>query len=299
MALINYEQQENNVKTLVSKLQAKGLNKNVIIALVVNSLHESYANPNTLEGSVNPGPPLGAQGTGPGGGLWQWTPYQGKITIGDWDGQINFMLSDSGQYIAHGSWWNAAGVTEPVPSIDSWDDFLHSSAGAVALTQQFIGSWERPSYVYGVQRYNQAEADVSEVSAYVTGNNPTPDPDPDPEPEPDPKPHGKDGNLKTFFMIMFMMQMGTRQSTINAIKLKKIKSIDKKYKKLKRSANAGFGDMKKTGLNVTEATYKTATNMLNDIKNNKKFGQQYENIQDDSKLALDTQVYLSNIRNKR
>lgn len=244
MALINYEQQEANVKTLVSKLQAKGLNKNVIIALVVNSLHESYANPNTLEGAVNPGPPLGAQGTGPGGGLWQWTPYQGKITLGDWDGQINFMLSDSGQYIAHGSWWNAAGVTEPVPSIGSWSEFLNSSADAVSLTRQFIGAWERPSYVYGVQRYNQAEADVSEVSAYVTGDNPTPDPEPEPNPDPEPEPPDEDEKDKAHItpqMLMLgalMFKIAGERQAVEKKRKAKSKLIDEKYDKIAKVATS-------------------------------------------------------------
>lgn len=172
MALIVYDQQKNNAKILVQKLQAKKVNRNVIIALVVNSLHESYLNPWTLEGAINPGPPAGAQGTGPGGGLWQWTPYEGKVTLGDWDGQIDFMLSDAGQYIAHSAWWASAGVTEPDNSFNGWADFLANADNldAVALTRIFIGNWERPGYTYGAERYNQAPADVEEVQAYVSGS---------------------------------------------------------------------------------------------------------------------------------
>lgn len=171
MALIVYDQQKRNVKTLVNKLQAKKVNRNVIIALVVNSLHESYCNPNTLEGAINPGPPAAANGSGPGGGLWQWTPYAGKIKIGDWDGQISFMLSDSSQYIGHGAWWRLAGVSEPSNNFSNWGDFLanKSNLDATALTRIFIGNWERPAYSYGAQRFNAAPADVAEVQKYVSG----------------------------------------------------------------------------------------------------------------------------------
>lgn len=169
MVLLNYEQQKNNLKILVEKLQAKKVNSNVIIALVVNSIHESYLNPWTLEGAVNPGPPQGAQGTGPGGGLWQWTPYEGKITLGDWDGQIDFMMKDSTQYIAHSAWWNNAGIAEPTNNFNNWHDFLANSDNldAVTMTRIFIGNWERPGYSYGAKRFNVAPADVDEIQQYV------------------------------------------------------------------------------------------------------------------------------------
>ena len=170
MALIVYEQHKQNVKTLVSKLKAKKVNRNVIIALVVNSLHESYCNPYTLEGAVNPGPP---QGSGPGIGLWQWTANANPPALGDWDGQINKMLTDGGQYIPHNTaWWAPAGLAEPSNNFNNWGDFLanKSNVSATNLTRIFLGNWERPGYAYGAQRYNAAPEDVNEVQKYVSAS---------------------------------------------------------------------------------------------------------------------------------
>lgn len=142
----------DRAKKLMNQNGFKSLKINVKIALIVNAAHESGINPSAMS---NDG----------GGGIWQWTPWQGKVTPGDWQGQVDYMLADAGQYIAHSGWWAAAGVSEPasMANVNSWSDFLKSSASAVDLTIAFIGNWERPAYVYGVQRVNSAQADVSEV----------------------------------------------------------------------------------------------------------------------------------------
>jgi len=63
-------------------------------------------------------PPLGANGWddgASGGGLWQWTPFAGKITLGDFDGQVAFMISYKQQWDITGSWFRAAGLPDPTP----------------------------------------------------------------------------------------------------------------------------------------------------------------------------------------
>lgn len=142
----------DRAKKLASQNGFAQLKDPVKIALIVNAAHESGVNPSAVSGDG-------------GGGLWQWTPYAGKITLGDWQGQVNYMLSDESQYIAHSNWWASAGVPEPasMANVNSWHDFLTSSASAEDLTRAFIGNWERPAYSYGVNRYNSAAADVAEV----------------------------------------------------------------------------------------------------------------------------------------
>ena len=142
----------DRAKKLASQNRFNKLKDPVKIALIVNAAHESAINPSAMS---NDG----------GGGIWQWTPWQGKITPGDWQGQVDYMLDDSGQYIAHSGWWGVAGISEPasMANVNSWSDFLNSSASAVDLTIAFIGNWERPAYVYGAQRVNSAQADVAEV----------------------------------------------------------------------------------------------------------------------------------------
>lgn len=142
----------DRAKKLASQNRFNKLKDPVKIALIVNAAHESAINPSAMS---NDG----------GGGIWQWTPWQGKITPGDWQGQVDYMLDDSGQYIAHSGWWGAAGVNEPtsMSNVNNWNDFLNSGASAEDLTIAFIGNWERPAYTYGIQRVNQAGADVAEV----------------------------------------------------------------------------------------------------------------------------------------
>lgn len=142
----------DRAKKLASQNRFNKLKDPVKIALIVNAAHESAINPSAMS---NDG----------GGGIWQWTPWQGKITPGDWQGQVDYMLDDSGQYIAHSGWWGAAGISEPasMANVNSWSDFLNSGASAVDLTVAFIGNWERPAYIYGAQRVNSAQADVAEV----------------------------------------------------------------------------------------------------------------------------------------
>ena len=142
----------DRAKKLASQNRFNKLKDPIKIALIVNAAHESGVNPSAVSGDG-------------GGGIWQWTPYQGKITLGDWQGQVDYMLDQSGQYIAHSGWWAAAGVSEPasLANVNSWSDFLNSGASAVDLTIGFVGNWERPGYTYGIQRINSAQADVSEV----------------------------------------------------------------------------------------------------------------------------------------
>lgn len=142
----------DRAKKLASQNRFNKLKDPIKIALIVNAAHESGVNPSAVSGDG-------------GGGIWQWTPYAGKITLGDWQGQVDYMLDQSGQYIAHSGWWAAAGVSEPasLANVNSWSDFLNSGASAVDLTIGFVGNWERPGYTYGIQRINSAQADVSEV----------------------------------------------------------------------------------------------------------------------------------------
>lgn len=140
--------------------------------MAINAAHESYLNPWTIEGAINPGPPLGANGWddgASGGGLWQWTPFAGKITLGDFDGQVAFMISYKQQWDITGSWFRAAGLPDPTPKIENFDQFLYNQLGydSVALTKAFIGYWERPAYNPGTIRYNTAQEEVAEIEPLV------------------------------------------------------------------------------------------------------------------------------------
>lgn len=142
----------DRAKKLASQNGFNKLKDPVKVALIVNAAHESGINPSAVSGDG-------------GGGIWQWTPYAGKIVLGDWQGQVDFMLKDASQYIAHSGWWANAGIAEPasMANVNSWQDFLNSNASAEDLTISFIGNWERPAYTYGAQRVASAAADVAEI----------------------------------------------------------------------------------------------------------------------------------------
>lgn len=208
--LVYYQQQEANLQILVQKLRAKGIPKPTVVALAVNSLHESYCNPCTIQGAINPGPPLAANGVndGTGGfGLWQWdkggapNPVADHISgsDADWNWQIQYMIDFKEQWDVTGSWFGVAGLPDPLPEVKTYDEFMQNTHGydAVALTQGFIGYWERPDYTAGTGRYNSASEEVAEVQPYVDrywgsnpdnndgnsagdGNPPPPDVDPNP-----------------------------------------------------------------------------------------------------------------------
>lgn len=172
MPLLNYDQQYDYLNKLVQACKKAGIPKETTIALAINAAHESYLNPWTIEGAINPGPPLGANGWddgASGGGLWQWTPFAGKITLGDFDGQVAFMISYKQQWDITGSWFRAAGLPDPTPKIENFDQFLYNQLGydSVALTKAFIGYWERPAYNPGTIRYNTVQEEVAEIEPLV------------------------------------------------------------------------------------------------------------------------------------
>lgn len=180
-----YQQQYDYMDKLVKACKKKGFAKETTTALSVNAYHESYLNPYVIEGAINPGPPLGANGWDDGhsgGGLWQWTPFAGKIKLGDFDGQVNYMESDVGQWNIYGTWFGQAGLADPTPKIESFNDFLHNTKGYddTALTRAFIGYWERPAYSAGTVRYNNASTEAPQFRELVdkywgadTGGNPS------------------------------------------------------------------------------------------------------------------------------
>lgn len=167
-----YQQQYGYMEKLVKACKKKGFAKETTTALAVNAYHESYLNPYVIEGAINPGPPLGGNGWDDGhsgGGLWQWTPFAGKIKLGDFDGQVDYMESDVGQWNIYGTWFSQAGLADPTPKIESFNDFLHNtkSYDDTALTRAFIGYWERPAYGPGTTRYNNASSEAPQFRELV------------------------------------------------------------------------------------------------------------------------------------
>jgi hypothetical protein len=149
-------------KKLLTTSRYRELSTGAQIALAVNADHESNIDPSAVNSSSG------------AGGLWQWLPYSGKVTLGDWVGQVAYMLDTPGQYIAHSGWWAGAGVAEPasLANVNSWDDFKKSNASAVDLTIGFIGNWERPGYSEGIPRINEAADNVALIKTWA-GAGPT------------------------------------------------------------------------------------------------------------------------------
>ena len=180
-----YQQQYGYMKKLVLALKAKGVPKETITALSVNAYHESYLNPWTVEGAINPGPPLGANGVNSGRdglGLWQWTQQGNPLWshLGDFDWQVNYMISYKDQWDIYGNWFKQAGLADPTPNITNYDEFMFNKKGYndTQLTQAFIGYWERPAYGAGATRYNNAPSEAPQfrelVNQYYGGNDDNP-----------------------------------------------------------------------------------------------------------------------------
>lgn len=175
-----HKQVRDNIKIAGDRLLKKGIEENARIAIVTNFVHESYCNPWTLEGAINPGPPAGTNGTGPGGGLGQWTPYQGKIKLGDWEQQINFLMSDKGQYIYPGN-WGAYGYPMPANTPKTLDEYFKNpnKLSARDLNAIWVVCWERPAYAPGASRISTAKGDCSVTAQYMSkGNSVSGDPIP-------------------------------------------------------------------------------------------------------------------------
>lgn len=173
-----YQQQYGYMKKLVVAGKQYGYPKEVVTALAVNAYHESYLNPYTIEGAVNPGPPLGANGiwTGVDGcGLWQWTQVSGAHNpahdhLGDFDWQVKYLHENKGQWIGYGTWFASAGLPDPTPKLGlNYDDFLYNKYGYndTQLTRAFIGYWERPNYAAGAGRYWSASSEAPQFRELV------------------------------------------------------------------------------------------------------------------------------------
>lgn len=180
-----YQQQYKYMKKLVQAGKSYGYPKEVVTALAVNAYHESYINPYTIEGAINPGPPLGANGifAGDGVGLWQWTTGANNPVIshlGDFDWQVKYLHDYKQQWIGYGTWFQSAGVPDPTPKLGlNYDEFLYNKYGYndTQLTQAFIGYWERPNYQAGAVRYNNAPTEAPQFRELVDeywggGSNP-------------------------------------------------------------------------------------------------------------------------------
>lgn len=180
-----YEQQYNYMQKLVTALKNKGIPKETVTALAVNAYHESYLNPWTVEGAINPGPPLGANGVNSGRdglGLWQWTQQGNPLWshLGDFDWQVQYMIDYKQQWDIYGTWFRTAGLPDPTPNITNYDEFMYNKKGYndTQLTQAFIGYWERPDYTAGTQRYNSAPSEAPQFRELVdrywgsSGGNP-------------------------------------------------------------------------------------------------------------------------------
>jgi hypothetical protein len=174
MVLLQDDQQFGYLKKLTESLKKSKIPIPTIIALSINAAHESYLNPYTIEGAIFPGPPKGANGVDSGRdgiGLWQWTQQGNPMLahLGDFDYQVNYMLTNKAQWDVTGSWFNAAGLPDPTPEIKTFDDFLYNTKNydAAKLTQAFIGYWERPAYNPGTIRYNNAPNEVAEFEPLV------------------------------------------------------------------------------------------------------------------------------------
>ena len=59
MPLLNYDQQYDYLNKLVQACKKAGIPKETTIALAINAAHESYLNPWTIEGAINPGRTVG------------------------------------------------------------------------------------------------------------------------------------------------------------------------------------------------------------------------------------------------
>lgn len=169
-----YEQQYTNMQRLVTTLKGKGVPKETVTALAVNAYHESYLNPWTVEGAINPGPPLGANGVNSGRdglGLWQWTQQGNPLWshLGDFDWQVQYMLDYKEQWDIYGTWFRTAGLPDPTPNITNYDEFMFNKKGYndTQLTQAFIGYWERPDYSAGTTRYNSANSEAPQFRELV------------------------------------------------------------------------------------------------------------------------------------
>lgn len=174
MVLLSDDQQFGYLKQLTDTLKKNNIPEPTIVALAVNAAHESYLNPYTIEGAVFPGPPKGINGIDSGRdgiGLWQWTQAGNPMLahLGDFDYQVNYMLTNKAQWDVTGSWFGNAGLPDPTPNIKTFDDFLYNKQNysAEKLTQAFIGYWERPAYSAGTIRYNNVGIDVAEVDPLV------------------------------------------------------------------------------------------------------------------------------------
>lgn len=152
-----------NAKYIWSYLGARGWSKNAVAGMLGNMQTESTINPGIWEG-LN-------QGTGPGFGLVQWTPYT-KYT--DWceargltpaamDSalkRIEYELDNGLQYYA----------TDAYPL--SFAEFKTSTATPEYLAMAFLHNYERPADSNQPNRATQARAWYDVLDGAVTPETP-------------------------------------------------------------------------------------------------------------------------------
>lgn len=179
---LSQSEMETNAKYIWDYLRVRGWSKNAVAGMLGNMQTESTINPGIWEG-LN-------QGTGPGFGLVQWTPYT-KYTSWCADRGLNPSAMDSAlqriEYeLNNGEQYYA---TDAYPL--SFASFKTSTQTPEYLAMAFLHNYERPADYNQPHRATQARAWFN----FLEGGSVTPG-------APDDSPSYKGGSSKLSFLLL-------------------------------------------------------------------------------------------------